>query len=296
MFCTQIWHHVFNELKVVPEESPVLLTEAPLNPKANRERMIQVMFETFNTPATHVAVQGLLAMYSPGRTTGIVLDSGDGVTQCVPVYEGYVLPHAIQRFDWAGRDLTDYLMKTLGERGYSFATTAEREIVREIKEKVCYVSDQDYEKEMSAAATERTYKLPSGQTITVGDQQFRCPEALFRPSLLGLEGGASSGLHEIVHDSIMKCDNDVCKMLYYNTILSGGNTMFPGIAERMARELKALAPPGLPTVKIIAPPERKHSVFIGGSIIASLTSFNKMWITKQDYEEYGPLAVHKMCF
>lgn len=294
----KIWHHTFfDALRVNPEERPVIVTEAPMNPKKNRERMMELLFEKFSVPSAYVVIQAVMSLYSNGRTTGLVVDSGDGVTHTVPVYEGYSLPHAIQRLDMAGRDLSEYMVKILSETGANMTTSSERELVRDMKENYCYVCQDGLSEEMKRCNErptdfEKIYTLPDGNTVPLRAERFRVPEVLFDPMMIGKE---IPGIHASAWKCVKECDIDVRRDLLNSVILSGGTTMFPGIAERLAKEMKALAPQKV-NVKVIASPQRRYLVWMGASIVAHLSGFQNMLIQKSEYDDVGPQIVHKKCF
>ncbi|RWS05629.1 Beta-centractin-like protein [Dinothrombium tinctorium] len=296
----RIWQYVYSkeQLQTFPEEHPLLLTEAPLNPRRNRERAAEIFFETFNVPALFISMQAVLSLYATGRTTGVVLDSGDGVTHAVPIYEGFALPLSIVRSDIAGRDVTRYLKLLLRKEGLIFNTTAEFEIVKSIKEKICCLlsNPQRALDELSAATgdMEKTsYTLPDGSHVEIGSgPRTRAPEILFRPDLIGCE---FEGIHEVLVYSIQKSDMDLRKVFYQNIVLSGGSTLFKGFGDRLLNEVRKLAPKDL-KIRISAPQERLYSTWIGGSILASLDTFKRMWVSRKEFDESGQRAIHRKTF
>ncbi|XP_015921489.1 actin-6-like [Parasteatoda tepidariorum] len=290
-----IWDHTFNHLlETDPQEQAVIVSEAPKNPLRNREKMLEILFEKFKCRGVFVAIQAVLALYTSGQTTGVVLDSGDGISHAVPIYEGYAIHHAVSRMEYAGRTLTDYLAQLLTERGYYFTTSAESEIVRDIKESLCFASEDFIEDKKSCAkdvsAFEKRYTLPDGQVLRIGSERFRCPEVLFTPSLLNLE---DPGFHDSLYNSVMKCDVDIRRDILKNVVLSGGNTMFPGLPNRLRREMQELCSS---KVKVWAPADRRYAVWLGGSILGSLSTFKDICITRAEYNDYGPRIVHRKCF
>ncbi|KAI8361122.1 actin 1 [Mortierella sp. GBAus27b] len=287
----KIWHHTFDELHVTPEEHPTLLTEAPYNSMESRKKMTQIMFETFRTPALHIANKAVLSLHAAGRKTGIVLDSGDSMTYAIPVFEGLILQSGVIHTRLGGRDLDHYLGDILRNHK-PVSSSLEHEILRDIKEKLCYVS-MDFVDGLaesgSSPAIERTYELPDGQIITFGSERFRIPEALFKPWLAGME---SYGIQEMIYNAVNKCDNDIRRALYGNIVLSGGNTMFSGIADRLEKEILSLAPSSM-KVNVDASLEGNCSAWMGGSVIASLPDFNDLCISKQEFDESGPAIMYR---
>ncbi|KAK1332785.1 hypothetical protein QTO34_006316 [Cnephaeus nilssonii] len=310
----RIWQYVYSkdQLQTFSEEHPVLLTEAPLNPSKNREKAAEVFFETFNVPALFISMQAVLSLYATGRTTGVVLDSGDGVTHAVPIYEGFAMPHSIMRVDIAGRDVSRYLRLLLRKEGFDFHTSAEFEVVRTIKEVTKGRrlwsdggggQDQGLKSSLGVGvpvtAFEGVSLLPASQRacyLSINPQkdealetekvQYTLPDgsmldvgpARFRaPELLfqpDLVGDESEGLHEVLAFAIHKSDLDLRRTLFANIVLSGGSTLFKGFGDRLLSEVKKLAPKDV-KIKISAPQERLYSTWIGGSILASLDTLRR---------------------
>lgn len=280
-----VWHHTFySVLKVDPKEHPIVLTEWPLNPRANRGRMGQIMFETFNVAAVYINEPAPLALYSTGNTTGLVLDIGDSFIHAVPVHEGCSLHYGIVRADVAGKDLDKFMVKLLAETGYNFGQQ-ELVFVKDIKEKFCYVA-LDYEKEkktFSDPKNVREYKIPDGTNISVGVERIKCTEAFFQPGLIGKK----VGIHDAIYKSVKKCDCEIKNKLFSNICLAGGNSIFPGIERRIRNELLKIVPDKI-EISFITSPEKKFAAWKGGSILASVTNFEQMYISKEEYDESGP--------
>jgi actin-related protein 2 len=302
-----LYNYTFDQrLHIDPKEHKIMLTEAAMNPKKNREKLVECMFETFGFNGVHCSIQAVLTLYAQGLLTGVVVDSGDGVTHIVPVYEGFALPQSIRRLDVAGRHLTEYMIKLLQLRGYTFNRTADFEVVREIKEKVCYVGyDLELEKKLALETTTvvSSYTLPDGRVIKVGAERFEAPEALFNPTLLDVDG---KGLADLVFEVINASDISVRPELYKHIVLSGGSTMYPGLPSRLEKEIKKLylthvakgdkAQAAKLKLRIEDPPRRKHMVFLGGSVLADIMKDKEaFWMTKAEYEEKG-LEVLSKCF
>lgn len=241
--------------------------------------MAQIIFETFRAPALFLAPPAVLSLYASGRTTGVVLDVGHGLTHCIPVYEGYALPHSIVRSDIGGMDVDDRLKLLLRKGGLALETTAEFEFCNKMKEEICYLSNTPNDETKVAKAQ---YQLPDGQVVDISNERT-APEILFDPSLIGSE---AIPVHDVLLSSIEKSDLDLRSTLYSNIVLSGGSTQTPGFGDRLLYEVRSRAPERT-RIRISAPPEREYSAWVGGSILASLATFKSMWVTKEEYEEEG---------
>ncbi|KAJ1204652.1 hypothetical protein NDU88_000092 [Pleurodeles waltl] len=291
--CVQdIVEYIFiKEMKIAPEEHAALVSDPPLSPITNREKYAEMMFEVFGSPAMHIANQSILSIYSYGRISGLVIEIGHGVSYVVPIHEGYMVPNVTERVDYAGSDVSKYLKQLLNDAGHSF-TDEDLHMMDCMKKKCCYVSlDLDYEMGLPPSGYMIDYELPDGHIITVGKERFLSSEALFHPSLLAVN---QPGLHTLAIGSINRCGAALRPVMLGNILLCGGSTVLEGFSERFSREMNKAFAREVPVIE--ASSERKYTVWRGGSILASLKSFQQLWVSKEEYDEHGPLVIHKKCF
>ncbi|CAH0389499.1 unnamed protein product [Bemisia tabaci] len=302
-----VWDYTFGpqKMNIDPKECKILLTEPPMNPIKNREKMIEIMFEKYQFAGAYIAIQAMLTLYAQGLLSGVVVDSGDGVTHICPVYEEYALPHLTRRLDVAGRDITKYLIKLLLLRGYAFNHSADFETVRMMKEKLCYIGyNIETEKKLALETTVlvEPYTLPDGRVIKIGGERFEAPEVLFQPHLINVEG---QGIAELVFSAIQSADIDMRTELYKHIVLSGGSTMYPGLPSRLEREIKQLYIERVLKndttniskfkIRVEDPPRRKDMVFMGGAVLAQLAKDkDNFWMSRAEYLEKGVGILSKL--
>ncbi len=260
--------------------------------------MAEIMFETFNVPGLYIGSQAVFSLYASGRTRGLVVECGAGVTHAVPIFEGFALPHATGRMDLAGADLTAMVRTKLAGRGISFSRSeAHNTIVRGIKESLCQVSPQYAEDSRSSQVQQ--YELPDGQVITVdAATRYGIAEALFDPAAHFPQAkalGVESGIVDLIVDSVGKTDGDLQPDLYANIVLSGGSSMFPGLRARVAAEVRARVGDGV-EVNVVTDSQRKYAAWIGASMFGSLGTFPQIQLGRQEYNDGGAAAIHRKCF
>jgi actin-related protein len=283
-------------LRIAPEEHNIMIIVCPKTPIENKEKIAQIMFETFNAPGLYIAKSTVLALLGYGKFNGISIDLGEDITHFVPIYDFFCLSHAYIYENLGGKDLSHSItlfLKHLEENtAQRFSKYGEKDVAKNIKEKTCYVA-YDFQEELKCVKP-YDYELPDGTHVIIKDQRIKCPEALFKPEMVGKIG---VGIAKTCCDSIERCDIDIRKDLYNCIALSGGNSMFKGLKERLEKEMRVLVPYSMQKeVRVISPPERKFASWIGGSILSSVSHFESSWITKTEYEENGSTIVHRKCF
>ena len=292
-----IWNHIFfKKLHVDPSEYTVILSTALKSSRFQREKMIQVMFETFNVPSFYLSSQPLLSLYSFARLTGLVAEIGAGVSQFAPVSNCKGIDAGYMKNMIGGSDIDNYLEQSLKECDFikdnSILDYEKQQMIRDIKEKHCYVS-LDYNAELhNPSKNDVSYALPDNKSITLGSERFRCPEILFNPQINGFE---FDGIAQTIVKSIQQCEIDEQSNLYANILLAGGTTLLEGFQERIEKDIVRLAPPNM-NVKVVASPDRRYATWIGGSVLGCITAFHQMVITRSEYDDVGPPVIYGKCF
>jgi len=310
-----------------------MIAEPVHNTMEIRDKLCQVNFEKFHVPAMFLCKDAVLAAFSHGKYTALVVDSGAGKTTTVPVHDGYVLHRGVQKSKMAGDILDEIfehmlftekkidpllsyqLKKTLRDDGQivvqredlplttqSYHRFMLLELVQDIKQTVCRVSDKKFDPTANASIPSVQYEMPDGTMLNVGVERFMVGERLLVPdpsSEIKDDFGSTPfpGLPKMLQQSVEICDADIRKELYQSIIITGGNTLYAGFPNRLKKELEKAIPPAFKvrTLQPATKAERKFGVWIGASILGSLGSFHQMWFSRSEYEEHGASALARKC-
>jgi len=318
----KIWHHcLFCELKIAPEEHNILLTDSPCNSRENREKMTEIMFESLNVPSLYISAQSVLAAYSVGKSTCMMIDCGEGSTNFAPIYEGLLCKQSVLSIPISGKMIFERLVKMLMENGQNLDSKMKREGCKLLKEKMCYIkndysnynnnygsgsgsdnynsdnnnnNNEDVKNENSDNNdVESEYTLPDGSVIKINKEKYQCTEILFNPSLYGYD---CKSLQDKFMDTIKITDSDMREDMFANILFNGGTSLFKGFKDRVYNEIKKVSEEYDCKKKVHVYPEAQYMAWIGGSILTNMGTFENIWVTKSEYKEFGSTVIHRKCF
>ena len=279
----EIWLYIFfNHLKISPESHNVFLTENSFSNDKARDKIAQIMFENFNIFNIHIEPQGTMSLWSTAKSSGLVVESDHLHTEVIPIYEKFIISHGIRTSSIAGLFLTKEFETVLSRRfPKGVFSNNIKETARLVKEATCNLDCGD----------KKEYILPDGSKLEIGEERQIIPKAIFDPSIINID---EKGLDEMVYEAIMECDINIRKELASNIMLGGGNTLIPGFSEMLKNRVEArLGKHYEGVVKINSSRDRQYSVWTGSSVVCSISNFQHLWISKNDWEESGSNAFHK---
>lgn len=294
----RIWANTFyTELKIAPEEHNLLLSESPFTSRKDREKTLEMMFETFNCASTYIVAQSVLAAYSVGKSTGISIDCGHTSLNFAPIYEGFLIRNSVHHIPIAGKDINDLMINLLMKNGQVIESKMQKQSIIKAKELYCYFA-QDFkneEKEFDNNGEEiKEWELPDKRKIKIGKERFQSTEVLFNPKKFGYD---YSNFQELFKKTVKSIDTDLREIMLANIIFNGGTTLIKGFKSRVNQEIEEAGKDYEFKKKIHTYPEAQFMAWIGGSILSSLSNFENLWITKAEYKEEGKATiVHKKCF
>eukprot|EP00761_Pharyngomonas_kirbyi_P001263 gb/GECH01001266.1/.p1 GENE.gb/GECH01001266.1/~~gb/GECH01001266.1/.p1 ORF type:complete len:376 (+),score=93.29 gb/GECH01001266.1/:1-1128(+) len=293
----EYFKHLFlDELEISPKDQKVLLTGSLVYSRENREKIAQIFFENLRVAGLCMSLPSVLGLFSSGRTTGIVVEIGEGSTKIVPIFEGHGISYAIRSVDVSGFHLTEYLKKLLDDKGHNFSMCSRKmDVIKDIKHTTCQILSRENDQTIHPSSPSTSvsdsgeYELPDGTLIDIGEERYQCPEALFDPSLVEQ---SSPGIHKSLLDSIEKCDQYLHSKLFNNILLTGGSTLIAGITDRLQESVQELTLRSS-EVKVATLRDRKYAAVIGGSLLASMPIFEQLMITKESYSEDSQIIHNK---